>query len=47
MCYFKSKYTNTGKKNNCESFFFTHQWTRQPSPFSRDSWMNMMLSLKY
>lgn len=25
----------------------THQWTRQPSPFRRDSWINTMLSLKY
>lgn len=27
--------------------FFANQCTRQPSPFSLDSWMNMMLSLKY
>lgn len=34
-------------KQTSSYFIFTHQWTRQPSPFSRESCINMMLSLKY
>lgn len=44
----KINYANTLiRKEQTPHFIFTHQWTRQPSPFTRDSWINMILSLKY